>query len=102
MKIGKFDIGLSECNEKNRYCIFAWNQSSESSYWRVAVFWNRPASLRDAFKLPSFGPCKNMGTEYFGHWGFSSFSGWAFIPLMGGISVLSQPPWPSTDAGGEG
>ena len=94
MTIGRLFIGASRTNEcRPNYVIASWSYAT--GYWRWALYWTPPQSLRDAIRWPRIGPCKNQGTEWFGHWGITSFSAWAQVPLIGGLSLSTQPPMAS-------
>lgn len=91
MKIGKLFLGLSRTNaERVQYVIACWQHAD--NYWRWAVRWTPPNNWREAFCLPRIGPMRNMGTEWFGSWGLTSISCWLTLPLIGGVSLSTQPP----------
>ena len=97
MRVWRLFLGMQRTNEyRPNYVIASW--AYPTGYWRWALYWTPPQSLRDAIRWPRVGPCKNQGREWFGYWGITSFSGWADLPLIGGISLSTQPPMESMKA----
>ena len=95
MRIGRLFVGASRTNASHRceFCIASWSYAT--NYWRWAFYWSPPMGWREVFRLPRVGPCKNMGKDWFGYWGITSFSGWAILPLIGGFTLSTQPPMES-------
>lgn len=94
MRIWRLFLGMQRTNEHMpNYVVASW--AYPTGYWRWAIYWAPPQSIRAAMRWPRIGPCKNQGREWFGYWGITSFSGWADLPLIGGISLSTQPPMPS-------
>lgn len=55
MNIGRLFIGASRTNEcRPNYVIASW--SCATGYWRWALYWTPPQSLRDAIRWPRIGP----------------------------------------------
>ena len=95
MRIGRLFIGAQRANEhRPNYVVASWAYPA-TGYWRWAIYWTPPQSVRDAIRWPRIGPSRNQGAEWFSYWGLTSISAWASLPLIGGLSISTQPPMPS-------
>lgn len=87
MKIGPLYIGAKRTNEtKPSYVVASWTQ--RGGYWRWAIWWNPPTTIREAFRLVLPSPSKAMGTRW---WAGQNFGGWCVLPLVGCLSLSTQP-----------
>ena len=88
MRIGRLFLGASRTNEMSchRYTVASW--SYETGYWRWAIWWTKPATLRELFRVPRIGPGMAGGTR----WSVGAMaSGWAVLPVLGSLSFTTQP-----------
>ena len=95
MNIGRLFIGASRTNDSRGRTFVVASWAYETGYWRWAIYWSAPHGWREAFRLPRLGPCKEMGTKWFGYWGITSFSGWIVLPILGEFVLSTQPPMAS-------
>ncbi|OAI84922.1 hypothetical protein [Pseudomonas putida] len=88
MKIGKLFIGLEWCyGAKDQAVILSW--ALKSGYWRWSIWWRKPQSI---FCMPALGPSMAVGTRYYA--GGGHFGAWLRLPLVGSLSIQTQPPYP--------
>lgn len=93
MKIGKLLLGPERTNDYYpTYTLAAWCHSC--GYWRWAIWWSPPTSIRNAICLPRIGPSRYMGTMY---WTGGQFGAWAQLPIVGCFSTSTQPKWVSSE-----
>lgn len=57
-------------------------------FWRWAIWWDPPATIREAFRIVPPSPSKAMGTRW---WAGQHFGGWCVLPLVGCLSISTQP-----------
>lgn len=89
MRIGPLHIGATRTNEsKPSFVIASWTPTGGMGYWRWAVWWNPPTTLREAFRFVLPSPSKAMGTRW---WAGSHFGGWCVLPFLGGFALYTQP-----------
>lgn len=91
MRIGRLFIGAQRTSEMHsvNYSIASWTY--QTGYWRWAIFWSPPKSWRAAFCLPRMGPSWASGTRWFISPRWTSIGCWLRLPLIGGLSLHTQP-----------
>lgn len=99
MKIGRLRIGVEATNEDSRKTVASW--CHPGGYWRWHVSWYpnnkgfvlaHPGFINDEWKPAYWTPGGRdsvLRGIFSGH-----FSAWGTIPLIGGWSFITQPPYP--------
>jgi hypothetical protein len=83
---------MERTSELSRRCYVIASWIYVTGYWRWAIYWTPPTSLRNAFRWPRGGPGMDGGKRLSvcGNW-----SAWADLPIVGALSIRGQPALPA-------